>query len=332
MRWSRRLSAIAIACIALTCQAHEVRPAFLQLKETAPSIFEVVWKQPILGDRRLPIDPVLPAGCKSSPASPTQTSNGALLQSWSTQCDLRTGSIAIRGLERTLTDVMVRVEYLNGARIDALLRGAEPQLDLADPTPSTWSYLRLGVEHLLFGIDHILFVIGLVLFIANGWSLLKTVTAFTLAHSITLALSVLGVITLPQAPVEAVIALSILFLARELVLPEQRRSAITRTRPWVMAFAFGLLHGFGFAGALADIGLPTDQLAPALLLFNVGIEVGQLAVIGGILLASAFLRALHPASASWAGFEPKGLRNMSFGGAMGIAAAFWTIDRAALIF
>ena len=158
------------------------------------------------------------------------------------------------------------------------------------------AYLWLGIEHLVFGIDHVLFVIGLVYLIPSRWALLKTVTAFTLAHSITLALSVLEVVRVPQGPVEAVIALSIVFLARELLLPAEQRSHLTGKRPWIMALLFGLLHGFGFAGALADIGLPRDQLATALLLFNVGIEVGQLMIIGALLVMLGALR--------WVGFRP----------------------------
>lgn len=319
----RILFAVLLSLVAVHVAGHEVRPAFLQLIETEPGEFDVLWKQPMRGARRLPINPVLPERCEVSAMMAPEATGTALLQRWRTNCELRNGTIFISGLSRTLTDVMVQIEYHDGDRVTQLLKPADPSLDLSDPTPQVWSYLTFGVEHLLFGIDHILFVIGLVLFIPNTWSLLKTVTAFTVAHSITLTLSVLDLVSLPQGPVEAVIALSILFLARELVVAEAERSRLTQLRPWLMAFAFGLLHGFGFAAALTEIGLPRDQLAMALILFNVGIELGQLMVIGLLLAVGMLVRmtSVHP-DASWA---------RGFAYAMGSVAAFWTIDRVLII-
>ena len=308
----------ALAVAATPARAHEVRPAYLQVAETDPGVFSVLWKQPVLQDRRLAIDPVFPDEC--APASPVirEVTGSALLQSWTIECPLRQGAIHISGLSRTITDVMVEITRLNGEKSTHLLRPDSPSLDLSDPSPQVAAYLTLGVEHLVFGIDHVLFVIGLVLFIPNRWALLKTITAFTIAHSITLALSVLELVRLPQAPVEAVIALSILFLARELTMPEARRSALTRGRPWIMALLFGLLHGFGFAGALADIGLPREQLALSLFLFNVGIEIGQIAIIAALL---ALLWCAHRIVGNTA------LAERAFIYAMGSLAAFWTIDR-----
>ena len=213
---------------------------------------------------------------------------------------------------------MVEIGRLDGEKSTRLLRPNSPSLSLGDASPQVAAYLVLGLEHLVFGIDHVLFVIGLVLFIPSRWALLKTITAFTAAHSITLALSVLELVRLPQGPVEAVIALSILFLARELTMPEARRSALTRGRPWIMALLFGLLHGFGFAGALADIGLPRDQLALALFLFNIGIELGQIAIIAVLLALLWIARRIAGAFA---------LVERGFVYFMGSLAAFWTIDR-----
>ncbi len=314
-----RLLGAALLILPLQALSHEVRPAYLELIETAPAQFSVTWKQPILGDRRLPIDPVLPEHCAPLTESFPESTGSALIQRWQVSCDLSTGILHISGLTRTLTDVLVRIVTLDGESRSVLLRSDAPSLNLGDPAPPVTSYLRLGIDHLLFGIDHILFVIGLVLFIRNRWMLLKTITAFTVAHSITLALSVLELVQIPQQPVEAVIALSILFLARELMVPEERQSVITRLRPWIMAFAFGLLHGFGFAGALSDIGLPKDQLALSLLLFNVGIEVGQLLVIA-VLLAGAWLltRLARSRLPFW---------RQAFTVLMGSLAGFWTIDR-----
>lgn len=304
--------------------SHEVRPAYLAIEEVSEGLHRVTWKQPILGDRRLPLDPVLPEHCEILNEGLPEHTGAALIIRWDVRCDLSHGLVEIDGLSRTLTDVMVRITPLEGEQISRMLKPDSPAFDLADPAPPIAAYLFLGVEHLLFGIDHILFVIGLVLFIGDRWMLLKTITAFTVAHSITLAISVLDLVRLPQGPVEAVIALSILFLARELMLPEADRSALMRIRPWLMAFTFGLLHGFGFAGALADIGLPRDDLALSLLLFNVGIELGQLMVIGVMLSAGWLVHRLHILQSTvW---------QQAFTVLMGIAAAYWTIDRTWAVF
>ena len=309
---------IGLALLSTPVFGHEVRPAYLQIKETDPNVFSVLWKQPILQDRRLAIDPLLPDECAAVSPVNREVTGAALLQTWRIECPLRQGTIHISGLSRTITDVMVEVSRLDGEQSTHLLRPNAPSLDLSDPSPPVAAYLTLGVEHLIFGIDHVLFVIGLVLFIPNHWSLLKTITAFTVAHSITLALSVLELVRLPQGPVEAVIALSILFLARELTMPEERRSVLTRGRPWIMALLFGLLHGFGFAGALADIGLPRDQLALSLFLFNVGIEIGQILIIAMLLGLLWMARRL-------AGDVALAERAFVYG--MGCMAAYWTIDR-----
>ncbi len=312
--------ALVVLC-ALPVSAHEVRPAYLRASQSADGTFDVFWKQPVLGDRRLPLEPRFPDDCTRGNATAPEFTGNALLETWTLSCDLRAGEVAIDGLSATLTDVMLQVDYADGSSITQLLRPEAASLDLADPTPSVWGYLRLGIEHLVFGIDHVLFVIGLTLYIRGFVPLLKTITAFTVAHSITLAASVLDLVYLPQGPVEAVIALSILFLARELVVPEARRSRFTNAKPWWMAIAFGLLHGFGFAGALADIGLPREQLAGALLLFNIGIELGQLLVIGAVLALLYLVTRLvaRPVAAH------------AFALLMGVVAAYWTIDRIAAV-
>ncbi len=317
------LSALLLTLTAAWASAHEVRPAYLEINETAPQRFSVVWKQPVLADRRLPIEPLLPGSCEHADASLPEHTGAALIERWETAYDLRSGVIRIDGLAATLTDALVRITYLDGETRSQILRPTTPSLDLGADTPAIAGYFVLGVEHLLFGIDHILFVIGLVLFIRAPLTLVKTVTAFTVAHSITLALSVLNVVHVPQGPVEAVIALSILFLARELMVSEERRSRITRAAPWIMAFCFGLLHGFGFAGALADIGLPREQLATSLLLFNLGIEAGQLLVIAVLLTAEWLLRR----SAE----DYLAIAERAFTVAMGCVAGFWTIDRILLL-
>ncbi len=320
MRLFVSLVLIASTLASLPVKAHEVRPAYLQLSERETH-YEVLWKQPVVQNGRLPIDPVFPDGCELQEANPPEVTSGALIYHWITDCDLSDARIHISGLSVTLTDVMVRVEELDGESASYILRPESPTLDLAEDAAPTFSYLVIGIEHLVFGIDHVLFVIGLVLFIRDPWALIKTITAFTLAHSVTLALSVLELVRLDQGPVEAVIALSILFLARELVQDEDLRSRLTRSSPWWMAFIFGLLHGLGFAGALADIGLPEDALWLSLLLFNVGIEVGQLMIIAALFAVGWLVRNLITV--------PTLTRAAAWG--MGSLAAFWTIDRTLIL-
>ena len=214
-----------------------------------------------------------------------------------------------------------RFDDADGESQNFILRPADATLDLSSDAAPTLSYLVIGIEHLVFGIDHVLFVIGLFLFIRDPWMLIKTITSFTVAHSITLALSVLDLVRLEQGPVEAIIALSIVFLARELLQEESKRSALTLTSPWVMAFIFGLLHGLGFAGALADIGLPDDAFWVALLLFNLGLEVGQLMVIAVMAALMWLLRRWQAHTTLTRGAAV----------AMGCLAAFWTIDRTLIL-
>lgn len=307
-----------------TTAAHEVRPAYLHIAQATsdPQIFSILWKQPVVQNQRLAIDPVFPSDCQLDEVSPPEVTASALIHQWRTRCDLLQGAIHISGLTRTLTDVLVRIDHADGSIDTHMLRANAPTLDLQQASATTWSYLWIGVEHLVFGIDHVLFVIGIFLLVRQPVPLIKTITAFTVAHSITLVLSVFNVVRLEQGPVEAIIALSILFLARELLQEDSRRSALTRTAPWIMAFVFGLLHGLGFAGALADIGLPDDTLWLALLLFNVGIELGQLFVIGILALLMVLLNRWQQ--------QTQVLRGITY--FMGTLAAFWTIDRTLVLF
>lgn len=314
---------LLIALLAPSAVAHEVRPAYLQATETADAEFDVVWKQPVLGDRRLPLEPRFPSSCDLVKRLETEYTGDALVDRITLACDLRSGELGIDGLERTLTDVLVSVDYLGDDELTVLLRPESPTMSLVDPTPAALAYLRLGVEHLVFGIDHVLFVLALFLLIRDVRPLVLTITAFTIAHSVTLAMTVLGWVSLPAIPVEACIALSILFVARELVINDP--DTLARRRPYLVAFAFGLLHGFGFAGALEDIGLPDDDLALALFLFNVGIELGQLAILA---LAGALLwlgrKLMADGSAGWL----QGAASWS----LGAVAGMWFIERLAPLF
>jgi hydrogenase/urease accessory protein HupE len=319
--------ALSLALIAAQVFADEVRPAYLELNAQSDNSFNIVWKQPVVENRRLPIDPIFPLDCELHETSPPELTGTALLKRWQTNCDLSQADIEIVGLRTSITDVMVRYIKADGTINTYMVQPADPILRLGSANTDSVGYLMIGIEHLIGGIDHVLFVIGLVLFIRSPWMLLKTITAFTVAHSITLALSILGIVSLPQAPVEAVIALSIVFLARELAQPGEQRSALTRSSPWLMAFAFGLLHGLGFAGVLREIGLPEDALFSSLLLFNVGIEIGQLIVVGALIFALWLWRKVT----NGLSLSPR-LLNSSAAYVMGSVAMYWTIDRTLLLF
>ena len=279
---------LALGLVATGAGAHEVRPGFIGLTETASGTYDVVWTQPVAGGMRLALTPMLPDHCiETERRLPTATA-GALTERWTIDCGtagLLGASVTVAGLERTLTDVLVRVTAVDGHVQSELLRpGAGPVLISRDRTTLP-GYLMLGVEHLLFGFDHLLFVVLLMLLIRAPWQLIRTVTAFTVAHTLTLGLSALHLVVMPQRPVEVLIALSIVLLAAELTRADVRDRTLYR-KPWLIAFIFGLLHGFGFAGALKEIGLPDGAALQALLLFNLGVEAGQLVVIGACLLVA----------------------------------------------
>lgn len=315
---------LASVFLASPAFAHELRPGYLELTETAGpedagTAYRIVWKQPVVQNKPLAIEPVLASGCARTDVAPPKVTGVAIVHHWQVDCDLAETAIRIDGLNVTHTDVLVRLQTLDGESASYVLRPVQPILDLKEGGAPTLAYFVIGVEHLVFGVDHVLFVIGLFLFIRAPIALIKTITAFTVSHSITLALSVMELVKLDQGPIEVVIALSILFLARELVQDESKRSRLTLGRPWVMAFIFGLLHGLGFAGALADIGLPEDDLWLSLLLFNLGIEAGQIAVICLLAAITWALRRIN-----WQQYFDK---TAAWG--MGYVAAYWTVDRIA---
>lgn len=318
------LLAAAVVCAA-SATGHEVRPAYLGITEVSPDVLEVVWKQPLLGRSRLPLEPVLPAHCVLAVRSVDDVRNAALIQRWTADCGpggLVGSVIGIEGLSGTLTDVLVNVALLDETSISALLRPEAPYLTVdSKGRTNLLGYLTLGVEHLLFGFDHILFVIGLMFFISKPGPLIKAITAFTIAHSITLGVAALEIVRLSQAPVEAVIALSILFLAVERLRGAE--ATITARHTWIVAFVFGLLHGFGFAGALADIGLPKANALWALFLFNLGVEIGQLMIIAAALVVVAGVRRAKLSLPRW-------LINAPLYG-IGSIASYWFVSRTVLI-
>lgn len=306
-------------CMGFSAQAHEIRPGLLQVTETSENTYNVVWKQPLLGDRRLPLEPSLQPDCPKTDARLEATAS-ALIERWTTIC--RVEKIEIGGLNRTLTDVMLEYTDLRGDSQRALLRPESTSYELGSgSTGSAWLYLKLGIEHLLAGYDHVLFVLGLLLLISSTRSLLITITSFTLAHSVTLALSVLGWVSLSQGAVEACIALSIVLLAREALTTGD---TLLKRKPWLAAFAFGLLHGFGFAGALRDIGLPDENLWVALLSFNVGIELGQLLLVAlWLILGWLAARTLSTSQVQTLAPRIQALAAYAIGG----MAIYWMLQR-----
>ncbi|MEL6874551.1 MAG: HupE/UreJ family protein, partial [Pseudomonadota bacterium] len=279
--------------------AHEIRPAALQLTETADGMVEVEWKQPVLSGRKLKMRPVLPDQCPEPETSRQVLTGQAVVETWSVPCRLDSGVLKIEGLDQTLTDVFVRILHADGSERTDLLRPASASLNLGEAASSPAAdYLVIGAEHMLFGWDHLLFVLGLLL-LTPVRQLLWVITAFTLGHSITLAIVALGLFTLPGEPVELLIALSILFLAIEVVRKWQGKSSITIRKPWLIALAFGLLHGLGFAGALTEIGLPKGTEILALLLFNLGVELGQILFVGLVLAAIWLLGKMSVDRRKW---------------------------------
>ena len=317
------LSLVAATCWAAAADAHEVRPAYLELRETAPDTFNVLWKVPARGEYRLSLHVLLPRECSGAPQHGTFT-GGAFVEQWQAICEggLVGRTIAIEGLSATRTDVLARVERVDGTTQTVRLTPEQTSFEVtAAPTALevAQTYFLLGVEHILLGIDHLLFVLGLLFLVGNWKQLVGTVTAFTIAHSITLAAATLGWVHVPPPPVEATIALSIVFLATEIMHARAGRPGLTYRRPWIVAFLFGLLHGLGFAGALSEVGLPAHAIPTALLFFNAGVEIGQLSFIAAVLGLLACARQVPLPRGNWSWKVPVY--------AIGATASFWTIDR-----
>jgi len=329
----RLWTALAVATVALAlarpASAHEVRPGFLEMQETAPGTYAVLWKHPVGGEVQISIAPVFPEGCTFTSPERQQITPGAALVRGTLICQdgLAGKTLHIAGLESTITDVLVRVRHADGRLESHLLRPVSPSVELGALTSGAeraLGYLQLGVQHILLGVDHLLFVLGLLLIVSNRWMLVKTISAFTVAHSITLAVATLGYASAPAAPLNAAIALSILFLGPEIVRVWRGQSSFTIRHPWVVAFAFGLLHGFGFASGLTALGLPQAEIPLALLLFNVGVEIGQLFFVVLIVLLERSFRTL---AVKW----PRLVEALP-AYAVGVLGAFWTIQRVFILF
>jgi hydrogenase/urease accessory protein HupE len=318
---------ILLGLITHPAAADVFRPAYLELTQEDAERYAVLWRVPALPDnRRLAARLEFPDNVQKLGETRATMLNNA----WEERFLIRAPGglidreIRIDGIVGGATDVIVRVERLDGTTQLERLQPAQPAFTVtASPGPGevAIAYFVLGVEHILGGIDHLLFVLALLLLVRNMRRLLLTITAFTVAHSITLVCATLGWISLPGPPVEAVIALSIVFVAAEVIHEQQGRYSLTARAPWIVAFGFGLLHGLGFAGALEEVGLPETAIPVALLMFNVGVEVGQILFVSAM-VALAF--ALRRASAI-----PFATVSRTISYAIGSVAAFWTIERVA---
>lgn len=313
-------------------QAHALEPGFLDIRAVAADNYTVGWKVPQVAGRPMRIEALLPETCTARTPPALLPTGNAFSAHWTTACagGLAGREIAISGLERTSTDVLVRFQSAAGTAQTMRLTPDRPAAVLLRD-PGFWevvqTYTVLGIDHILGGIDHILFVLALILLIGPSWKLVKTITAFTLAHSVTLSAAALRVVHIPGPPVEATIALSILFLAHEIAVREPGHPRLAERKPWLVAFAFGLLHGLGFAGALAETGLPQNEIPAALLTFNLGVEIGQLAFIAAVLLVWFAWRQM-------AGRSERGKQagTVAMNGAVyaiGAVSAYWLIERVA---
>jgi len=287
-RWLSLLGTALIA-VAFEASAHDARPAYLEIRQTTSERYDVLWRTPVVSGMRLPILLKLPDGTRDIVTPHTQELSDSLVERRVIEAPggLAGRRIEFVGMQATIADVLARVQTADGTTTTTLVRSSQPWVEIAAPPGGSLAiagaFVAHGIEHILGGYDHLLFVFALLLIVRNTRTLVWTITTFTLAHSITLALATLGVVHVPGPPVEAAIAFSILLLAKEIVRTRRGESSLTARWPWVIAFCFGLLHGFGFAGALSEIGLPRGDIPLALFAFNVGVEVGQIAFIGALL-------------------------------------------------
>lgn len=320
---------LIFASLALNADAHKLQPAYLEMNEQTAGKFSILWKRPLVSGRPMNIVPQLPASCSNITEPAVQSSVSGVVERWIVDCGksgMTNGTIAIDGLSATQTDVLVRIYYIEGIEETHLLRPTTVSA-VVGGVPSGMeriiAYLQLGIQHILMGIDHLLFVLGLLLIVQSRWMLLKTISSFTLAHSITLGIATLGYASVQLPPLNAVIALSILFLGPEIVRSWRGGTSLTIRHPWVVAFAFGLLHGFGFATGLTNLGLREAEIPLALLLFNCGVEIGQVAFVMLIILLERSFRVLQIQWPGWVRLAP--------GYTVGSLGAFWTIQRTVIL-
>jgi hydrogenase/urease accessory protein HupE len=323
------IAALLLCGVVLPAAADEFRPAYLQLTQLDAQTYDVLWKLPALDESTtLKLRPQFPPGTQTLTPLHSSFAGGTAVQRWRIRVagGLAGQAVTFPELPQQRIDVLVRLARSDGTEQLGRVSALDPKLVLS-ASPGAWevarSYTVLGIEHILMGFDHLLFVLALLILVDGTRRLIATVTAFTVAHSLTLAAASLGWVQVPGPPVEAAIALSIVFVAAEIVHARQGRPGLTQRRPWLVAFAFGLLHGLGFAGALAEVGLPPLSIPVALLFFNIGVEIGQLLFIAGVLALLACGRWLAQRQArtppAWLWRAPPY--------AIGGLASFWVLER-----
>jgi hydrogenase/urease accessory protein HupE len=318
---------LSATLLAGAASAHPLAPALLSVHEIAPERYAVLWRSSLVRVRGAELAPQWPPACTAERQDAgIDSDEAAWVEHWTLHCagGLEGRQLGINGLDRAGINVILRLQPLHGASQQALLDGGRSHYVVApaDTAPGVFArYLGLGVEHLLFGPDHLLFVLGLLLLVRGLRPLVWTITAFTLGHSLTLSLAALGLVRVNPMLTELAIAASLLWLAVAIL----RRQQAAPRRPWLFAAGFGLLHGLGFAGALAETGLPLDEIGPALLAFNIGIELGQLAVVAGALGLAWLVRRLRTDAASWMAVRPASAY------VIGTMAAYWCWDRGAVL-
>ena len=313
-----------IACPLLSA-AHEVRPAYLQIRELPDGRYEVLWKQPSQGELAVRLIPHIGGALLEGAPSSVESAPNFQIQTWreldAGAAGLEGRTVRIEGLEQTISDVLVSVALLNGEQQQTILRPGNPsfELHLGSRGLAVPAYLTLGVRHILTGADHLCFVLALLLLVPNRIMLVKTITAFTIAHSLTLAGTTLHLMAVQADVIEPLVALSIVFVAVELAHFRRGRVGLTARYPWLIAFTFGLLHGCAFAGALAEVGLPADAIRLCLLLFNVGVEIGQLLFVAvALTMVWCLARLERPLPAWTASIAPYGI---------GTFAVVWFLER-----
>lgn len=331
---TRLLAIVLLLLLAMSsgqALAHALQPGYLELEALGDDTWRAFWRKPAVAGAPMPIDVALPQNCEPSVPPEMLFDGVAFVTQWVTNCPggLVDGRIEITGLDKTITDVLVRYELTPGQGEARRLTPDDISF-LVPEEPGTIdvlaTYIGLGIDHILAGLDHLLFVLALLLSIRDLWRLVGAVTAFTVAHSLTLVAATLGWIVVPGPPVEAAVALSIMFLASELIKHRDDETRLSERDPWIVAFSFGLLHGLGFAGALQEIGLPEGDIPLALFAFNLGVEAGQLLFIGLCLSVWLAFRRLAPILAN----PLRGIGGRHFAGyAIGSVASFWFITRIA---
>ncbi len=319
---------IWVAFTPKVAHAHALDPGYLELRQLTQNTWQVHWRKPDVVGRPMNIDAVFPNSCEPARGPEPTSDSVAWVSTWIMECDtgLAGKPVLIEGLEKQRNDVLLRVQPLDAATTTLRFTPDVSTLIIPEqPTTSSvfFSYFQLGFDHILEGWDHLLFVFALFVLVHDKWRLVGAVTAFTVAHSITLALATLGIVHVPGPPVEAVIALSIVFLALEILSHTEGKPRLSEQYPWIICFCFGLLHGLGFAGALAEIGVPPQDIFTALLSFNLGVEAGQLLFIAGLAAIMLVWRLTTR-------FEPAKVASIAMpvaGYAIGCVSIYWLVER-----